>query len=146
MIDLLSQIEDWFYSGRRVAVATVIRVDGSAPRPVGAKMIVSSEGERAGSVSGGCVETSVYEAMMEVLDGGPPRKLHFGITEDMIWDVGLACGGAIDVFVQELKQDPARTLVDVLERGEPVSLIGVRLHILVAGGRYEIDSREAYAQ
>ena len=122
MIDLLPQIEDWFAAGEEVAVATVIRVAGSAPRPVGARMIVSSAGRMAGSVSGGCVETTVYEEMMDVLDGGPPRKLHFGITEDMIWDVGLACGGTIDVFVQKL--DPV--LVDHAGgsrgAGEPVAL------------------------
>lgn len=129
MIDLLPQILDWFAAGEEVAVATVIRVVGSAPRPVGARMIVSSRGRMAGSVSGGCVETTVYEEMMDVLDGGPPRKLHFGITDDMIWDVGLACGGTIDVYVQLL--DPA--LVDVfgdyVERGKPLALATV-----VAGG------------
>ena len=102
MIDLLPEIQDWFAAGEEVAVATVIRVIGSAPRPVGARMVVSSGGRMAGSVSGGCVETTVYEELMDVLDGGPPRALHFGITDDMIWDVGLACGGTIDVFVQKL--------------------------------------------
>ncbi|MFN2244047.1 MAG: XdhC family protein, partial [Anaerolineae bacterium] len=92
MIDLLPQIQEWFTRGEEVAVATVVRVAGSAPRPVGARMIVSSEGQMAGSVSGGCVETTVYEEMMDVLAGGPPRTLQFGITDDMIWDVGLACG------------------------------------------------------
>jgi xanthine dehydrogenase accessory factor len=110
MIDLLPQIAAWFAQGEEVALATVIRVVGSAPRPVGARMIVSSAGRMAGSVSGGCVETTVYEEMMDVLAGGPPRLLEFGITEDMIWDVGLACGGTIHVFVQKL--DPA--LVDVV--------------------------------
>jgi xanthine dehydrogenase accessory factor len=105
MIDLLPQIKKWFSAGEDVAVATVVRVVGSAPRPVGARMIVSSAGRMAGSVSGGCVETTVYEEMMDVLAGTPPHLLHFGITEDMIWDVGLACGGTIDVFVQKL--DPA---------------------------------------
>jgi xanthine dehydrogenase accessory factor len=85
-------------------------------------MIVSSAGRMAGSVSGGCVETTVYEEMIDLLGGGPPRVLHFGITEEMIWEVGLACGGTIDVFVQAL--DPA--LVAALgERTplEPVALV-----------------------
>jgi xanthine dehydrogenase accessory factor len=125
MLDLLPQIQAWFAAGEDVAVATVIRVVGSAPRPVGAKMIVSSTGRMAGSVSGGCVETTVYEEMMHVLGGGPPRKLHFGITEDMIWDVGLACGGTIDVFVQELQPALVENLIDQVERGEPVALATV---------------------
>ena len=116
MIDLLPQINEWFARGEEIAVATVIRVIGSAPRPVGARMIVSSEGHMAGSVSGGCVETTVYEEMMEVLDGGSPRKLHFGITEDMIWDVGLACGGTIDVFLQALEPELVAEIKDVTVR------------------------------
>jgi xanthine dehydrogenase accessory factor len=88
-------------------------------------MIVSSEGRMAGSVSGGCVETTVYEEMMDVLEGGVPRLLHFGITDDMIWDVGLACGGTIDVFVQKLDPVLLTGLVDHVERGEPVALTTV---------------------
>jgi xanthine dehydrogenase accessory factor len=125
MIDLLPQIDEWFSQGEEIAVATVIRVIGSAPRPVGARMIVSSEGRMAGSVSGGCVETTVYEEMMDVLAGGAPRLLHFGITDDMIWDVGLACGGTIDVFVQKLDPVLLANLVDHVERGEPVALTTV---------------------
>ena len=125
MIDLLPQINEWFARSEEIAVATVVRVVGSAPRPVGARMIVSSEGRMAGSVSGGCVETTVYEEMMDVLRGGAPRLLHFGITEDMIWDVGLACGGTIDVFVQKLDPVLLAALVDHVERGEPVALTTV---------------------
>ncbi len=122
MIDLIPQIEEWFAAGEQVAVATVIRVVGSAPRPVGARMIVSSAGRMAGSVSGGCVETAVYEELADVLGGGPPRTLHFGITEDMIWDVGLACGGTIDVFVQRLDPALVAALRAYVERGEAVAL------------------------
>ncbi len=125
MIDLLPQIRDWFATGEEVAVATVIRVVGSAPRRVGARMIVSSKGHMAGSVSGGCVETTVYEEMMEVLDGGPPRRLHFGITDDMIWDVGLACGGTIDVYVQLLDPALVNAFSDNVQRGNPVALATV---------------------
>jgi xanthine dehydrogenase accessory factor len=122
VIDLLPEIETWHANGERVALATVIRVVGSAPRPVGAKMIVSSSGQMAGSVSGGCVETSAYEEMVDVLAGGPPRTLHFGITEDMIWDVGLACGGTIDVFVHTLDPQVTAALRRCARKGEPVAL------------------------
>lgn len=123
MIELLGTIEEWLAARENVAVATVIRVEGSAPRPVGARMIVSSGGRMAGSVSGGCVETTVYEEMMDLLDGGPPRTLHFGITEDMIWDVGLACGGTIDVFIQELDPELVAALGERVGQGEPVALV-----------------------
>jgi xanthine dehydrogenase accessory factor len=122
MIELLPEIEDWLAKGEEVAVATVVRVVGSAPRPVGARMIVSSAGQMAGSVSGGCVETTVYEEMMDVLEGGPPRNLHFGITDDMIWDVGLACGGTIDVFVQKLDPTLVTAFRDLIESGKPFAL------------------------
>jgi len=123
LIDLLETIGKWASKGERVAVATVIRVEGSAPRPVGARMIVSSGGSMAGSVSGGCVETTVYEEMMDLLAGGAPRILQFGITEDMIWDVGLACGGTIDVSIQVLDPAIAVMLGERVEQGEPVALV-----------------------
>jgi xanthine dehydrogenase accessory factor len=123
MIDVLAQIEEWQAAGEQVAVATVIRVAGSAPRPVGARMIVSSEGRMAGSVSGGCVETTVYEEMMGVLAGVPAHILHFGITEDMIWDVGLACGGTIDVLVQKLDPELIAAFRGRLDSGKPFALL-----------------------
>jgi xanthine dehydrogenase accessory factor len=123
MIELLGTIEEWFAAEERVAVATVIRVEGTAPRPVGARLIVSSGGRMAGSVSGGCVETTVYQEMIDLLEGGPPRLLHFGITEDMIWDVGLACGGAIDVFVQALDPQIVAAFGERVARREPLALV-----------------------
>jgi len=122
MRELLPEIDAWFAAGEQIAVATVIRVAGSAPRPVGASMIVSSTGRMAGSVSGGCVETAVYEELLDVLAGGPPRVLHFGITEDMIWDVGLACGGTIDVFAQRLDPALVAALEGCLEARNPAVL------------------------
>ena len=105
MKELLPQIEQWRAGGDKVAIATVVKVEGSAPRPVGATLIVSSGGDLAGSVSGGCVETAVFEEAQEVLRTGVPKLLHYGITDEMAWDVGLACGGAIDVFVEPV-DDP----------------------------------------
>ena len=128
--DLFSHIQAWHAAGEQIALATVIRTIGSAPRPVGAKMIVSSSGQMAGSVSGGCVETTVYQEMMDVLAGGSPRTLYFGITEDMIWDVGLACGGTIDVFLQRLEPALAAAMEEHLAAARPVALATI-----VAGER-----------
>lgn len=105
MKEWIDQADEWFGKGDKVALATVVKVSGSAPRPVGAKMIISSSEQIAGSVSGGCVETSVAQEALEVIDSGQPRLLYFGITDEMGWDVGLACGGEIHVLVEYL--DPA---------------------------------------
>jgi xanthine/CO dehydrogenase XdhC/CoxF family maturation factor len=102
MKEVLPAIEQWRARGERVAVATVVKTLGSAPRGVGAKMAVSSEGGMAGSVSGGCIEGAVFEACQEALATGQARLLHFGVADDEAWDVGLACGGVIDVFVERL--------------------------------------------
>ena len=102
MKDFLPEIDAWREAGDRVAIATVVKVEGSAPRPVGATMAVSSSGDLAGSVSGGCVEGTVFEEAQEVLKSGEPKLLRFGITDEMAWDVGLACGGTIEVFVEPL--------------------------------------------
>jgi xanthine dehydrogenase accessory factor len=101
MKEIAEQVEAWVRQGRRVAVATVVDVQRSAPRPPGAKMAVSEHGDVAGAVSGGCVEGAVVEAAGEVLGGSGPKLLHFGIADSEAWDVGLPCGGEIDVFVEE---------------------------------------------
>lgn len=103
MRDVLDTIERWQTQGKRIAMATVIRAEGSAPRREGAKLVVSSDGEMAGSVSGGCVETDVLAHAQEVLRTGEPRLLRYAITDDMVWEVGLACGGVIEVFVEPLE-------------------------------------------
>ncbi|HYO50012.1 MAG TPA: XdhC family protein [Chloroflexia bacterium] len=100
--DLLPAIERWRAAGQQVAIATVVRVVGTAPRREGAKMAISSEGEVAGSVSGGCVEGAVMEEARRVLRSGEPVLLKYGITADMLTDVGLSCGGTIDVFLEPL--------------------------------------------
>jgi xanthine/CO dehydrogenase XdhC/CoxF family maturation factor len=100
--ELLNDIDQWRAEGQQVAIATVVKVEGSAPRPVGATMAVSSGGDLAGSVSGGCVETAVFDEAQEVLKTGTPKLIRYGITDEMAWDVGLACGGTIEVFVQPI--------------------------------------------
>lgn len=102
MKEILPEIERWRAEGERVAIATVVKTLGSAPRGIGAKMAVSSGGKMAGSVSGGCIEGAVFDACQEALATGAARLLHFGVADDNAWDVGLACGGMIDVFVEPL--------------------------------------------
>ena len=103
MRDVISELERWHARGDRTAVATVVATRKSAPRPVGAKLAVSERGELAGSVSGGCVEADVYLAARDVLADRTPRLLTYGISDDMALDVGLPCGGEIDVFVEPLE-------------------------------------------
>ena len=100
MKDVLEEVVRWSDAGERVALATVVGVKRSAPRAPGAKMAVTERGEVAGAVSGGCVEGAVVEAAREVLREDRPRLLHFGIADSEAWDVGLPCGGEIDVFVE----------------------------------------------
>src|SRR6059058_198616 len=101
MRELLADLERWRAQGQRVAIARVVATRRSAPRPIGSKLIVSEGGELAGSVSGGCVESEVVEAAREVLGGGEPRLLTYGISDDLALTVGLPCGGEIDVWVDE---------------------------------------------
>ncbi|MBN1530860.1 MAG: hypothetical protein JW895_17495 [Thermoleophilaceae bacterium] len=101
MKDVVRDVTAWRERGDRVAIATVVAVRRSAPRPPGAKMAVNDRGEVSGMVSGGCVEGAVVEAAADVLGGAAPKLLHFGIADSEAWDVGLPCGGEIDVFVEE---------------------------------------------
>ena len=100
MKDVLEEVDAWTARGDRIALATVIGVKRSAPRPPGAKMAISDTGEIAGAVSGGCVEGAVVEVAEQVLQTGEPQLLHFGIADEEAWDVGLPCGGEIDVWVE----------------------------------------------
>ncbi len=101
MKDVVEDVRAWTERGDRVAIATVVGVKRSAPRPPGAKMAVNEHGEVSGAVSGGCVEGAVVEEAAGVLRDRRARLLHFGIADSEAWDVGLPCGGEIDVFVEE---------------------------------------------
>ena len=102
MKDILAEIDRWQEAGKRVALATVVQVYGSAPRPLGAKLAVSEEGAMVGSVSGGCVESATVQEALEVLSTGEPRLVVYGIADETAWEVGLACGGTIEVFIEPL--------------------------------------------
>jgi xanthine dehydrogenase accessory factor len=120
MRELLDKIESWRQQGQQVALATVVKVYGSAPRPLGAKMAISSLGEMAGSVSGGCVEGAVFEEAQACLKRRRPKLIAYGISDETAWSVGLACGGQIEVFVEPLIGDvspavlPAQQTYEIL--------------------------------
>ena len=103
MKEVLDDIERWRGQGRRVAVARVVGLEGSAPRDPGATMVVNDAGEVAGSVSGGCVEGAVVTASLEILAGErDPGVITFGYSDDEAFAVGLTCGGTIHLFVERL--------------------------------------------
>jgi len=112
--EVLPDIERWRARGEKFAIATVIATRRSAPRPVGAKLAVSESGEMAGSVSGGCVESDVYEHACEVLAGSQPQLLSYGISDDLAFSVGLPCGGEIDVFVEHAPEELVERLLQVI--------------------------------
>jgi xanthine dehydrogenase accessory factor len=101
--EILSDIESWVANGEKVVVATVVGTRRSAPRPLGSSLAISESGRMCGSVSGGCVESDVYESAQEVFATGEPKLLSYGIDDDVAWGVGLPCGGEIDVFVEVVK-------------------------------------------
>ena len=120
MRELFELISAWYALGERVALATVVSTWGSSPRPVGSLMAVNSSGQIAGSVSGGCVEAAVVEKALTILDGAPPELLHFGVSDEKAWGVGLACGGSIEVFVTRLKQSDFESIPPVIGKRKPL--------------------------
>ena len=100
--DILSVAAGWVAAGEHVALATVVETWGSSPRPPGSRLAVTASGKLAGSVSGGCIEGAVADAAKQTMRTGTPQLLDFGISDERAWEVGLACGGRVKVFVERL--------------------------------------------
>jgi xanthine dehydrogenase accessory factor/LAO/AO transport system kinase len=101
--DILSQAAEWRKTGKGVALATVVSTWGSSPRPVGSQLAVDDKGDFVGSVSGGCIEGAVIKEALDAIATGRPRLLKFGVTNEQAWEVGLACGGKVQVFVERVE-------------------------------------------
>src|SRR5438309_6382991 len=121
MREVLQELNEWTRDGEDIAIATVIETWGSSPRPLGSKMLVTRSGKMAGSVSNGCIEGAVFEEAQKVLKSGTPKIAAFGVADDVAFEVGLACGGHIEVFIQPLGT-AHRQLVGMLDRNEPATL------------------------
>ncbi|HLO29275.1 MAG TPA: XdhC/CoxI family protein [Anaerolineales bacterium] len=125
MRDILPDLDKWQTENKPIAVATVIQTWGSSPRREGAKMALTPDGKITGSVSGGCVEGAVFDTGVEVLRSNHPQLLHFGVADETAWDVGLACGGSIDIFVKPLDRSFFESLRSVLVHEQPAILVTV---------------------
>ena len=100
--DVIEKASAWRDAGKDVAIATVVTTWGSSPRPVGSQLAVDQDGNMIGSVSGGCIEGAVVHEALEVMADGKSRLLDFGVSNEMAWEVGLACGGKVEVWVERL--------------------------------------------
>ena len=101
--DILQIAAQWLDEGRKLALATVVKTWGSSPRPVGSQLLIDSDNNMAGSVSAGCVEGAVVGEAQRVIAEGTPKLLAYSVTDEMAWDVGLACGGSIEIYLEALE-------------------------------------------
>lgn len=99
---ILQQASEWLQGGRKLALATVVETWGSAPQPIGSQLVIDSEGNFIGSVSGGCVEGAVVTEALDIIASAKPKLLQFGVADETAWKVGLACGGRISVYVEPI--------------------------------------------
>jgi xanthine dehydrogenase accessory factor len=155
MLDILSDIERWAREGEDVALATVVGVRGSSPRPAGARLAVTRSGRMSGAVSAGCVESEVHRRAIAVLDSDKPELVRFSVTEAPELDVGLSCGGTIDVLIEPfargaeewrvvaeaLRSDKSITIAEVVE---PAHLRGATTIFGVAGEDERPSSRNGF--
>ena len=102
--NVLQEAADWLKAGKKVALATVVSSWGSSPRPPGSQLAVTEDSTFVGSVSGGCIEGAVVTEALEVINSGIPKVLEYGVTNELAWEVGLACGGKVRVFVEAIEE------------------------------------------
>jgi xanthine dehydrogenase accessory factor len=136
MRDILPDLDKWRDENKSIVLATVVQTWGSSPRRAGAKMALTPDGKITGSVSGGCVEGAVYETGVDVLKANRPQLLHFGVADETAWEVGLACGGSIDIFVKPLDEEFFRALHSVLVQEK------LAVAVMVVRGPDELLGRE----
>ncbi len=122
MRDIYPDILKWHQDGQTIALATVIKTWGSSPRTTGAKMAVNELGEMTGSVSGGCVEGAVVAACADTIASGQPQLLHFDVDDETAWDVGIGCGGELDVFIRLLSDEVMTAFSRSIEEEDPLAL------------------------
>jgi xanthine dehydrogenase accessory factor len=122
MREVLSELTEWTKAGEDIALATVVETWGSSPRPLGSKMVVTRSGKMAGSVSNGCIEGAVFEEAQKVLKSREPKVAAFGVADEVAFEVGLACGGHIEVFIQPLGPVHQQLLAK-LQGDEPATLL-----------------------
>ncbi len=162
MKEVIDDINRWLADNQTIALATVVQTWGSAPRKVGAKMALTASGKIGGSVSGGCVEGAVVEEGTAVLQTNKPRLLHYGVADETAWDVGLACGGTIEVFVEPLDTAVYHFIWKLIQNGEtgaaitinqgPAARLGRTLAVRRAGERLgslgdaQLDARATAAE
>jgi len=143
MQDIVGELRRWLADGEQIVLATVVWAEGPVPRAPGARLAVTASGRLCGSVSGGCVDGAVIAEAQEVLEGAGPKRLRYGIVDESGWEVGLACGGKIEVFVEPLVKLHQR-LLDALETGDTVAFytrLDDAAHLLTwADGRMEGDT------
>jgi xanthine dehydrogenase accessory factor len=119
MREIIGTAKQWKDAGKNIALATVIKTWGSSPRKEGAHMAINSDGDFAGSVSGGCIEGAVIEEALSTIRTKKSKLLHFGVADDIAWDVGLACGGEIDVFVQPFNSNMVNKVSALIDKDSP---------------------------
>ena len=144
MFDIMDTVDEWLQKGKNIALATVVETWGSSPRQAGAKMAVTDDMAMIGSVSGGCVETAVVQEAIDSMKHHNPRLLHFGVSDDTAWNVGLACGGKMAVYVEPLDKVWWRAAADAARQNKATATVTL-LEGETAGQKMLIDSTGSVA-
>lgn len=117
MRDIAEDIKKWKNQNKAVAIATIVKANGSPMRPIGSKMAVTTDQQITGSVTGGCIEGAVYEEAQEVLSNGKPKTVRYGVANDQTpWEIGLSCGSSLDVFIESLQSSTWQTHFSTLQQ------------------------------